>query len=134
MKLDTSADFEKVYAQYSEPIYRFIYWQTKNPDLADDLTSLVFERAWASRASFKGGSLQAWLYRIARNCIIDYWRKHKDLLLDDVAGASESIAGNALIYDFDEEQLQHQLARALNQLSQRHHTALYRRINGATSS
>lgn len=113
MRLDSAEEFEAVYQQYAQPIYRFIYWQTQNPDQAQDLTSLVFERAWRARASFKGGSVQAWLYRIARNSVIDHWRKKKELLVDDVEGLTETPADNQAPYDFDQERLLERLTEAL---------------------
>jgi len=51
--------------------------------LSQDLTSSVFEKAWKSRDSFISGSSKAWVYRIARTTLIDYWRKKKDLSIDE---------------------------------------------------
>ena len=116
MKLNSRPEFEKAYQEHSPAIYRFIYWQTKNPELAQDLTSSVFEKAWRSRASFKGGSVKAWLYRIARNSVIDHWRKKRELLMEDFAGLSDQLESSAAQYDYDREQLAWQLARALDQL------------------
>src|SRR5471032_587106 len=103
MKLDSPEDFARCYQRYGQPIYRFLYWQTRDPHLAQDLTSAVFERAWRARASFRGGSLQAWLYRIARNALTDHWRKKKELYLEDMPAVTASLAATAPTYDFDKE-------------------------------
>jgi len=83
--LETSESFEDAYSAHSGAIYRFLFWRTKDAHLSEDLTSTTFQKAWVSRRSFKGGSKQAWLYRIARNTLFDYWRKNKELVYDNVA-------------------------------------------------
>jgi RNA polymerase sigma-70 factor (ECF subfamily) len=83
MLLDDSQDFEQAYLTYAEKIYRFLYWQTRDQALAEDLTGEAFSRAWRRRDSFSDGSVQAWLFQIARNLLIDYRRKRKELPLDE---------------------------------------------------
>ena len=121
MKLDTRGEFAKAYRRYAQPIYRFMYWQTRDPVLSEDLTSAVFERSWRARASFNGGSRQAWLYRIARNLLTDHWRKKKELLLDDIPGLADQLTAQPMgyeahSYDFDNEQRVRQLGTALDRL------------------
>ncbi len=116
MKLDSKEGFQEAYQKYGQAIYRFLYWQTKDTTLAQDLTSATFERAWGSRKSFKGGSAQAWLYRIARNLLTDHWRKKKDLFMDDVPGLTERIADNTDPYDYDAEKRVWLLGKSLDTL------------------
>lgn len=82
--LETPENFEEAYRAHSGAIYKFLFWRTKNVQVSEDLTSTTFQKAWASRSSFKGGSAQAWFYRIARNTLFDYWRKRKELPSDDL--------------------------------------------------
>ena len=84
---ETSEDFEHIYRANQPLIYRFMFWRTKDDMLAQDLTSSVFEKAWRTRKSFTGGSSKAWLYRIARTTLIDYWRKRKDINDDEAVAA-----------------------------------------------
>jgi RNA polymerase sigma-70 factor, ECF subfamily len=116
MTLDSPEDFERLYARYGQPIYRFLYWQTRDPQLAQDLTSTVFERSWRARRSFGGGSAQAWLYRIARNALVDHWRKKKELYLEDMPAVTATLEAQADGYDFDKEQELGEMAQALHQL------------------
>jgi RNA polymerase sigma-70 factor (ECF subfamily) len=81
--LESEEDFVEAYESYGQRIFRFLFWRTQDTALSEDLTSSVFEKAWRSRSNFKGGSVQAWLYRIARNTLTDHWRKKKELALDD---------------------------------------------------
>jgi RNA polymerase sigma-70 factor, ECF subfamily len=87
--LESTDNFEAAYRSHSQSIYRFLFWRTRDIQLSEDLTSNVFEKAWRSRSSFRGGSVQAWLYRIAHNVLIDHWRKNKELVIDDVESLHE---------------------------------------------
>lgn len=89
--LDSSDNFEAAYEAHSKTIYKFLFWRTKDIQLSEDLTSSTFERAWTSRKSFHGGSEQAWLFRIARNVLIDYWRKKKEVLVEDTDTLQEDV-------------------------------------------
>jgi RNA polymerase sigma-70 factor (ECF subfamily) len=82
--LETPENFEEAYHAHSAAVYKFLFWRTKDAHVSEDLTSTTFQKAWASRSSFKGGSARAWFYRIARNTLFDYWRKHKELPSDDL--------------------------------------------------
>jgi RNA polymerase sigma-70 factor, ECF subfamily len=91
--LDSHEDFEGVYENNQPLIYKFIFWRTQDRMLAQDLTGSVFEKAWRTRHNFKGGSARAWLYRIARTTLIDYWRTRKEIAGDEAV--SEIVDGHA---------------------------------------
>lgn len=91
---DSADEFEAAYNDYGQSIYRFLLWRTKDAELSEDLTSSVFEKAWRSRRNFHGGSMRAWLYRIARNMLIDHWRRKHDVPLEDVDTVVEPAASN----------------------------------------
>jgi len=75
--------FAHLYEYYIAPIFRFIYFRVKNHTEAEDLTQVVFLKAWNSMEDYKPrGSFSSWLYAIARNSVIDYWRKNKELNID----------------------------------------------------
>lgn len=44
---------------------------------SEDLVQETFLRAWQSRASFRGGSYRAWLYRIASNACFDALKRRR---------------------------------------------------------
>jgi RNA polymerase sigma-70 factor (ECF subfamily) len=68
---------EELYREHHEHIFRFIWSRVHNAQQAEDLTGEVFTRMVANIASYHDRSLpfRAWLYRIARNLIIDHHRK-----------------------------------------------------------
>lgn len=63
-------------AKYYKEIYAFVYKQTLNSDLSLDLTQEIFISVLKSIGSFdeKKASFRTWLYRIASNRIVDYFR------------------------------------------------------------
>lgn len=67
--------FGVLFDKYSGKIYRFIYYKVTNKDLAEDIASQAFLKAWEQISTGKKvKSFQAWLYRIARNLVVDYFR------------------------------------------------------------
>ncbi|MCL4354774.1 RNA polymerase sigma factor [Patescibacteria group bacterium] len=70
-------EFDVIYIRYSDKIYRYLYLQTQNPYLAEDITAEVFLRAWKNWEKIKHDFIQALLFKIAKNILIDYWRKQK---------------------------------------------------------
>jgi RNA polymerase sigma-70 factor (ECF subfamily) len=80
--------FASLYDTYHHGIHRYILIRVADPELAEDLTSLVFLKAWENMNTFRiGRSLfGAWLYRIAHNAVIDHYRTRKTVVsLEDAA-------------------------------------------------
>lgn len=68
--------FDQLYTLHVDAVYRFLYRRTLVREIAEDLCSVTFMKAMESIRSFKSekGELRAWLYRIARNTLIDHYR------------------------------------------------------------
>ncbi len=77
-RLGSKDAFETIYNKYINKIYRFVFYKTSSKEIAEDITSQTFLKLWEIIAG--GGqikTLQALLYQIARNLIIDHYRsKH----------------------------------------------------------
>lgn len=114
--MNSSDEFEVIYESNQPLIYRFMFWRTKDRALAEDLTSSVFEKAWRSRNSFKGGSAKAWLYKIAHNTLIDHWRKRRDWLVEDTATLEVTSDGADLGEALDRDMLIDGLRQAVSKL------------------
>jgi len=70
--------FSKIYDQYVDKIYRFIFLKVNSQEVAEDLTSETFLRVWEKFREGEGNSIEnprAFLYRIAHNLVIDYYRE-----------------------------------------------------------
>ncbi len=71
--------WEEIVSTYSRRIYNLAYRFTSRADAAEDLTQEVFIRVYRSLAQYdaKQGDLQNWLMRLARNLIIDDYRRRQ---------------------------------------------------------
>jgi RNA polymerase sigma factor (sigma-70 family) len=67
--------FEDVYVRYADPVYRFCLSQVREPAAAEDVAADVFASAFAAYPAKLGeGDVRPWLFRIARNAVIDRQR------------------------------------------------------------
>jgi RNA polymerase sigma-70 factor (ECF subfamily) len=71
--------FGKIFEEYYPAIFRYCLHRTGNTEVANDVAAETFYRALNKLGSFKwaGVPFSAWLYRIAGNEIIDYFRHKK---------------------------------------------------------
>lgn len=71
--------WSELYEEYFTRIYRYIVVRIQNQTEAEDLTEQVFIKALDSGPSFtwRGAPISSWLFKIARNQVIDYWRANK---------------------------------------------------------
>ena len=70
--------FGRLYDSTLDRIYRYVFFRVTDAELAEDLTSQVFLKAWENLRRYKpGGPFVAWLYTIARNTVIDHYRTRK---------------------------------------------------------
>ncbi len=68
--------FAELYEEYLDKVFRYIQYRVNNMQLAEDLTSTVFEKALTnfSRYSSDKASFSTWIFSIARNVVIDCYR------------------------------------------------------------
>ena len=77
---DTKFDITEAFTEYNVLIYRYIYVRCGfHKEVAEDITQETFIKAWNNRDKYDSekASLKTWLFRIARNLMIDYFRKNK---------------------------------------------------------
>jgi len=75
---DHYTDFDALYRQYYPRILVFLCFLVGKPEVAEDLASLVFEKALVHLADMQAPDTAGpWLFRVARNCATDYFRRCK---------------------------------------------------------
>ena len=71
--------FEKIYYYFMPKIYNYFYFRTSDRQMSEDLASEVFMKVYngLQTKKFNSRSFNVWIYTIARNQLIDYFRKNK---------------------------------------------------------
>ena len=85
--------FARLYDEYLEKVYRYVQYRVNNIQLAEDLTSTVFEKALVNFGKFSNdrASFSTWIFSIARNVVIDHYRvsgKRQRVPLEEVTPQS----------------------------------------------
>ncbi len=111
---DSSA-FGSLYDHYQPMIYRFVLVKVGRREDAEDITHQVFTAAWQNIGTYahRGHPFSSWLYRIARNQVIDHYRAGKGEVsidqIDPEAFASTADAAADLERKLDVEKVRRAL-------------------------
>ena len=89
-----------LYEELYDRVARYVTARTGSRDLGEDLAAEVFVRAVESIGSFRdrGAPIEAWLFRIAHNLVVDHYRRstrRPAVVLDDamqIAGSADTAA------------------------------------------
>ena len=89
--------FGYLYHHYQSSVYRVVYAQTRSTPLTEDLTAETFFRALRGITGFKleADLFAPWLYRIARNLVIDHFKSSRTRLerVEDMSLHEEVVDG-----------------------------------------
>jgi len=101
MNLSKEQEFEKLYENFRKPLFRFISYKVSDTHSAEEILNDVFFKAAKSIETLKEQTkVKSWLYKIASNLIIDYYRRKKEIYLeieDDMSIENDS--NEETIYD-----------------------------------
>ena len=90
----SAVEFDSAVTEMAARVRGFIRRRVRDDATADDLTQETFLKVYRSRAALRDGQrIEAWLYRIARTTLIDFyrWQRHgQELPADLAAETSES--------------------------------------------
>ena len=86
----------KLYDHHQPHIFRFVWSRVRHQQTAEDMTGEIFTRMVTHLPNYRDSGLpfRAWLYRIARNLIADYFRQHgghTPLPLDEAENVTENM-------------------------------------------
>jgi len=92
-KTDEAA-FEILYNHYFPRIYGYVFKRTGNRETSEDILAATFLKVFINLKKYqsRGFSFGAWLYRIATNSLMDYYRKNKNGAEVELTEADESRA------------------------------------------
>jgi RNA polymerase sigma-70 factor (ECF subfamily) len=124
-----------LYEEYFDKIARYAYVRIGHRADAEDIAGEVFSKALDSLKSYqeRGVPMQAWLFRIAHNLVIDYFRKRqkrKTVSIDDVE--IEGGTNPAIVAERNMEI--EQVKKGMEQLTREQREVLMLRFFGGLSS
>lgn len=81
-------DWDALYADQMPRVYNFFRYRVGTDVVAEDLTSLTFEKAWTARHQYRHdrAAFSTWLFTIARNVAIDHYRARRATVPIEDAG------------------------------------------------
>jgi len=120
IKRDPEA-FVKIYDRYVEAIYRFVILKLPRQEDAQDVTAEVFTRFWQYIQQQRNvKNVRAFLYKIARNLVVDFYRHQKKTIELDIVTFSEERTSTIIDSNQDsslvEMEAKTELALVLSQL------------------
>lgn len=127
--------FAPIYERYVGRIYGYCLRHLSEPAEAEDLTSQIFTQVLRSLSNYRGGSVQAWLFRIAHNALMSHFRKNRtrSSLPISLSEQSESTA-QAAIANVIETERQNRLRQATAALPLEQRELLALRVDGDLSA
>jgi RNA polymerase sigma-70 factor (ECF subfamily) len=106
--------FSEVVDTYASRCYGYFYRLTGNKDVSDDLLSELFVKLVEKIKTYKGGSFESWLFRIASNIFHDYLRhkqRQKKLLESQVKQLRSGATATEALHSEGYDRLQKKIAR-----------------------
>ena len=78
-------EFAAMYQELAPQIFAFLVTRTGHRPTAEDLASQTWMKAWRAWPKARHTFPKAWVFRIARNCLIDFYRRTPDIAWDELA-------------------------------------------------
>ena len=93
LNINSKEDFERIFKEYFNPLVNFINQYIKDYEISREVVQNTFLKLWDKRKTLViDSSLKNYLYRSAKNNMIDYIRKHQKLQI--VSDEDERILNN----------------------------------------
>jgi RNA polymerase sigma factor (sigma-70 family) len=100
--------FARLYDEFMPRVFAYIHYKVASDHLTEDLTSIVFEKALTNFARYSQdkSAFSTWIFTIARNTVIDYFRtesKRKNIDLDEIIDIPASTPSPEEQFEHDSE-------------------------------
>jgi RNA polymerase sigma factor (sigma-70 family) len=82
-----------LFERYQAWIYNFLFQMVQDRDASEDLAQSTFYKVMKHRSSYNGGKFTPWIFQIARNLGMDYFReaKHKMAPMDSIPEIADTV-------------------------------------------
>lgn len=110
------ADFEKIFKENQEFIYKYLIKLSGNPSLAEEFTQETFFRAYMNLSGLRNESkVSVWLCQIAKNTYFSWYNEHKKLT--DIENG-ESLKSDDIEESFMQKELTEKALQCLHTLEE----------------
>ena len=120
------AAFETIVRKYQQSMLNYVSRMVREREMALDVSQEVFLRAYAALPSYRPEyKFSTWLFRIASNYLIDFWRKKKIAVIsldqpvdEDEDGCYLQVADEtaSIVLELERKELRTKLGKAMDRL------------------
>lgn len=128
-------DLEKLYREYFETVYKYLFSVTRNADLSEELTQETFYQALKTYDSFRGDSkVSVWLCQIAKHLWYKEYKKISRQSSDSLEDLSDLIpSDNQVEQTVMDSDAKLQLYQKIQMLDEKTREVIYLRLTGELS-
>jgi RNA polymerase sigma factor (sigma-70 family) len=122
-------DVKKLYELYKNDIYKFLFYQSRNKEIAEDLLQETFLQAFTSIHRFKGkAKIRTWLFQIAKYVYFNHAKKAKKFEYANIETLNLRSEEMNLEEQFIEKERGKKIFKALHNLSEPHREIIILKI------
>ncbi|MEM9544647.1 MAG: RNA polymerase sigma-70 factor [Bacteroidota bacterium] len=122
--------FQAHYNQWAQPLFRFIYFKSKDQQLAEDIVQDAFVKFWDKMDTVESGKEKSYLFTTARNLLLNTI-EHKKVVQRHQDTTFVKAETTTPHYDLEVSEFQKRLERAIAQLSDKQREVfLLHRVEG----
>lgn len=100
VQADDQKAYEALYKRHRRPVMSYIGNMIHDKSVVEEVSQEAFFKLYRHRSQYEvGRKFRPWLWTIARNTTLDYLRKKRDLLLEDISSGEDERDAVSLIED-----------------------------------
>ncbi len=127
-------DIKKIYEEYFETVYKYLFCLTHSNDISEELTQETFYKAVKKIDTYKGEcKISVWLCQIAKNLWYDQCRKNKKFVNPEEIDLLNVQALNTLEEQVISNDEKISLYKKMQNLDEKTREVMYLRITGELS-
>ncbi len=121
---------EEIYKEYSKYVFNYLLSLTNNAEIAEELMQETFYSAIKNIHKFQNNSsLKTWLYKIAKNKLIDYCKKNKKIKEIDIDKVDvKFLITNPLDESYEDRDELINLYKKIHRLDEKSKEVIYLRV------
>lgn len=121
---------EEIYKEYSKYVFNYLLSLTNNAEIAEELMQETFYSAIKNIHKFQNNSsLKTWLYKIAKNKLIDYCKKNKKIKEIDIDKVDvKFLITNSLDESYEDRDELINLYKKIHRLDEKSKEVIYLRV------